>query len=104
MTDDYPIRIFVSKIEKRIIFKVKTGCYPELLMLETMKLLGSTKSEINKDRNGKNVPYLEILEVVLVHYNIVNNDFQHDSRVLYIFVPNKSFGYLLSILPKNFIF
>ena len=69
-----------------------------------MKLLGSTKSNITKDKNGENVPHLEITEVVLVHCNIVNNDYQHDSRVLYTFIPDKSFGQLLDISPKNFIF
>ena len=57
-----------------------------------------------KKNNGKNVPYLEITEVVLVHCNIVNNDYQQDSRVLYTFVPNKSFGSLLDISPSNHIF
>ena len=66
-----------------------------------MKLLGSTKSKITKDENCKNVPHLEITEVVLIHCNIVNNDYQQDSRVLYTFVPNKSFGQLLDISPKN---
>ena len=60
-----------------------------------MKLLGSTENEITKDKNGENVPNLEITEVVLVHCNSFNNDFQQDSRVLYTFVPNKSFGSLL---------
>ena len=69
-----------------------------------MKLLGSTKSKITKDKNGENVPHLEITEAVLIHCNIVNNDYQQDSRVLYTFVPNKSFGQLLDISPKNFIF
>ena len=69
-----------------------------------MKLLGSTKSKITKDENSENVPHLEITEVVLIHCNIVNNDYQQDSRVLYTFVPNKSFGQLLDISPKNFIF
>ena len=69
-----------------------------------MKLLGSTESKITKDKNGENVPHLEITEVVLVHCNIVNNDYQQDSRVLYIFVPNKSFGSLLDISPSNHIF
>ena len=68
-----------------------------------MKLLGSTESKITKDKNGENVPYLEITEVVLLHCNIVNNDYQQDSRVLYTFVPNKSFGHLLDISPKHFI-
>ena len=69
-----------------------------------MKLLGSTKNKITKDKNGENVPHLEITEVVLVHCNIVNHDCQHDSRVLYTFVPNKSFGSLLEISPANHIF
>ena len=59
-----------------------------------MKLLGSTKSKITKD---KNVSHLEITEVVLVHCNIVNNDYQQDSRVLYTVVPNESFRQLLDI-------
>ena len=69
-----------------------------------MKLLGSTKSKITKDENGENVSHLEIIEVVLMHCNIVNSDYQQDLRVLYIFVPNKYFGQLLDISPKNFTF
>ena len=69
-----------------------------------MKLLGSTENKITKDKNGENVPHLEITEVVLVHCNIVNNDYQQDSRVLYAFVPNKPFGSLLEISPKSHIF
>ena len=69
-----------------------------------MKLLGSTKNKITKDKNGENVLHLEITEVVLVHCNIVNNDYQQDSRVLYTFVPNKPFGSLLEISPTNHIF
>ena len=69
-----------------------------------MKLLGSTKNKINKDKNRKNVPHLEITEVELVYCDIVNNDYQQDSRVLYTFVPNKPFGSLLEISPTNHIF
>ena len=69
-----------------------------------MKLLGSTKNKITKNKNGENVPHLDITEVVLVHCNIVNNDYQQDSRVLYTFVPNKPFGSLLEISPTNHIF
>ena len=68
-----------------------------------MKLLGSTENKITKDKNGENVPHLEITEVVLVHCNIVNNDYQQDSRVLYTFVSNKTFGSLLEISPANHI-
>ena len=67
-----------------------------------MKLHGNTKSQITKDENGENVPYLEITEVVLVHYNIVNNYHQQNSRVLYTFIPNELFCQLLDISPKNF--
>ena len=69
-----------------------------------MKLLGSTENIITKDKNGENVPHLEITEVILVHCNIVNNGYQQDSRVLYTFVPNKSFSSLLEISPTNHIF
>ena len=59
------------------------------------------KLKITKDKNGENVPHFEITEVVLVHCDIVNNDYQQDSRVLYTFVPNKPFGSLLEISPTN---
>ena len=60
-----------------------------------MKLLQSTKSKITKDKDGKNLPHLKITEVVLIHCQSVNNDCQHDSRVLYTLIPKKSFGLLL---------
>ena len=69
-----------------------------------MKLLGSTEYKITKDKNGENMPHLEITELVLVHCNIVNNDYQQDWRVLYTFVPNKPFGSLLVISPANHFF
>ena len=103
-TDERSIQIYVNKIENRITFKIKDGYSLDLLRKETMKLLGSTENKITKDKNGENVPHLEITEVVLVHCNMVNNDYQHDSRVLYTFVPNKSFGSLLDISPSNHIF
>ena len=102
--DKPSVQIYVNKIENRVIFKIKNGYSLELLTPETMKLLGSTKNKITKDKNGENVPHLEITEVVLVHCNIVNNDYQQDSRVLYTFVPNKPFGSLLEISPTNHIF
>ena len=80
------------------------GYYLELLTPEMMKLLGNTKNKITKHKNGEIVPHLEITELLLVHCNIVNNDYQHDSRVLYTFVPSKSFCQLLDIPPKKFIF
>ena len=68
-----------------------------------MKLLGNTKNKISKDKNFENVPHLETAQVVLVHCNIVNNDYQQDSRVLYMFVPNEPFGSLLEISPTNHV-
>ena len=69
-----------------------------------MEFLGSIENEITKDKNGENVPQIEITEVVLVYCNIFNNDYQQDSRVMYTFVPNKPFGSLLEISPTNHIF
>ena len=83
---------------------IKTEYYLQLLTPETMKLLGSTENKISKDKNGENVPHLEVTKVVLVHCNIVNNDDQQDSRDLYTFVPNKPIGNLLEVSPKNHIF
>ena len=85
--DNRSIRIFVNKIENRTTFKIKTGYYLELLTPETANLLGSTESKITKDKHGDNVPHLEIVELVLVHCNLVNNDYQQDSRILYTLVP-----------------
>ena len=95
-TIDHSIRIYTNRIELTY--------FLEPLTPETMKLLGSTKSKITKDENRKNVPYLQITEVALMHCNVVNNGYQQSSRVLYIFVTNKSFGQLLDISPENFIF
>ena len=102
------MRIYTNKIENRITFKIKRGYYLEFLTTETMKLLRSTKGKILKNKNGENVPYLEIAEVALIHFNnvnnSVNNSYQQNSRVLYTFVPNKSFSQLLDISSKNFTF
>ena len=103
-TDNPSVHIYVNKIENRVAFRIKDGYSLELSVPETMKLLGITKNKITKDKNGENVLHLEITEVVLVHCDIINNDYQQDSRVLYTFVPNKSFGSLLEISPTNHIF
>ena len=75
-TNNPPIRIYISKIENRITFRIKIRSYLELLTPKTIKLLGSTKSKITKDENGENVLHLEITEILSVHCNIVNNDHQ----------------------------
>ena len=103
-TDKLSVQIYVNKIENRVTFKIKDGYSLELLTPETMKLLGSTKNKITKDKNGENVPHLEITEVALVHCNIVNNDYLQDSKGLYTFVPNKPFDSRLEISPTNHIF
>ena len=103
-TDKPSIQIYVNKTENSITFKIKNGYSLQLLSFETMKLLGSTRNKITKDKNGENVPHLEIAEVVLVHCNVTNNDYQQDSRVLYIFVQNKPFDSLLETSPTNHIF
>ena len=69
-----------------------------------MKLLSSTKDTIDIHKNSENVPRLENVEVVLVHFNLVNNSYQQASRVLFIFVPNKQYGQLISISPHSLIF
>ena len=74
--DNRPMRIYVNRIENRITFKIKSGYYLELLTPETMNLLGSAESKITNEKNGENVPHLEIVELVLVHCNLVNNDYQ----------------------------
>ena len=100
--DNLSIKTYVNKIENRITFKIKNEYYLELLTRETMKLLGSTESKITKYQNDENVPHLENTEVILVHCNLVNNDYQQN--MLCTFVPNKPFGSLLEILPKSHTF
>ena len=91
LTENPPVPIYPNKIKNRIVFKIKTSYKLELLTPETMKLLGSTKKVVDKDKNGENVPKLEIVEVVLVHCNLVKNDYQHTSKVLFTFVPNNKY-------------
>ena len=69
------MQIYVNKIENRVTFQSKNGYSLELLTLETMKLLESTENKITKDKNGVNVPHLEITKVVLIHCDIVDKDY-----------------------------
>ena len=101
IADNPPIKIYVSKIKNRIVFKIKTGCKLELLTKETMQLLGSSKKDIDKNKDGEIVPRLETAEVVLVHCNLVNNSYQQASKVLFTFLPNKQFGQLITITPHS---
>ena len=101
VTDNPSIRTYLNKIKDIITFDRK---WSRNLPPETMKLLESIKIKINKDKNGENVCHLQISEVVLINCNIVNNDYLQDSRFLCTFDPNKSFGQLLDISPKNLYF
>ena len=103
MNENPPVQIYPNKIKNRIAFKVKTGYKPELLSVDTMKLLGSTKKDVVRDKDGEDVPKLESVEVVLVHCNSVNNNYQQASKVLFNFVPNKQFGQLINIAPHLLI-
>lgn len=94
----------ISTKFNRVTFKIKTGNYLEILTPETMKILRSTKIKITKDKNGENVPQLELTEVILVNCNIFSNQYQHDSKALCAVVTNKPFGQLLNISPSNRIY
>ena len=101
LTENPPIQIYPNKIKNRIVFRIKTGYKLDLLTPETMKLLGSTKKDVDSDKNSENVPKLESVEVVLVHCNFDKNDYQRTSKVLFSFVPNKQFGQLINISPHS---
>ena len=88
-------------VQNRIFFSIKMGYKLELLTPETMKLLESGKKDVDKYKDGENVPKLESVEVVLVHSNLVKNDYQHTSNVLFTFVPNKHFGQLINVSPDS---
>ena len=98
--ENAPILIYANTINNRIVFKIKSGYKLELLSKEIMKLLGSPKDIIDSDKNSENVPRLENFEVVLVHYNLVNNSYQQASRVLFTFVPTKPYGQLITSTPQ----
>ena len=101
LTENSLIQICPNKIKDRIVFKIKTGYKLELLTPETMKLLGSTKKDVNSDKNSEKILKLESVEVVLVQCNLVKNDYQDTSKVLFSFVPNKQFGQLINISPNT---
>ena len=97
LAENPPVQIYPNKIKNRIVFKVKTGCKLELLSSETMKLLGSTKKDVDQDKDREDTPKLESVEVVLVHFNLLSNNYQQASKVLLTAGPNKQFGQLISI-------
>ena len=85
-------------------FKIKDGYRLELGTTEIMKLFGSTKKLIDKTKNGEHVPILEAVEVVIVQCNLVEDQYQQKSEILYISTPNKSDAYLLNVEPSNLVF
>ena len=97
MTENPPIQIHPNKIKNRIAFKIETGYKLEFLTPETVKLLGTAKKDVNSDKNSENVPKSESFEVALVHCNLVKNNYQHTSKVLFSFVLNKQFWQLINI-------
>ena len=101
LNENPPAQIYGNKIKNRIVFKIKTTYKLGLLTPETKKLLESTKKHAQKDKDGEIVPKLESAEVVLVHCNLVKNDYKHTSKVLFSFVPNKQLGQLINISPHS---
>ena len=101
LTKNPPVQIYQNKVKNRIVFKIKTGYKLELLTPETMKLSGSSKKDVDKDKDGENVPKLESVEVFLVHCNLVKNEYQHTLKVLLTFVSNKEFVQLINISPNS---
>ena len=100
--EDSPILMYTNKVRNRLNFKIKTGYKLELLNKETQKLLGDGPL-IDKDKNSKNVPQLDQVEYVLLHCNLVQNDYLQNSKLLYEFVPDKRFGQLISVKHPVFI-
>ena len=98
LTNILHIHVYINKINKRLAFKIKDGYKLELQTPETMKLFGSTKKLIDKTKNG------EKIEVVLLQCNLVDNQYQQKSEVIYTFLSNKCYAYLLNIEPSNLVF
>ena len=99
--DNPPAQIYMNKIKNKIVFKIKTGYKLDLLTKETVKLLESSKQDIDQNKNGEIVPRLETVEVVLVYCNLVDNNYQQASKVLFTFVQIKQFGQLITITPHS---
>ena len=101
IADNPTVKIYVDKIKNRIVFKIKTGYKLELLSEETMQLLESSKKDVDQNKDGEDEQKLESLEVVSVHYNLVDNNYQQASKALFTFVPSKQFGQLITITPHS---
>ena len=101
VADNPPVQIYVNKIKNRIVFKINTGYKLELLTKVAMQLLGSSKKDIDNNKDGEIVPRLGTVEVVLIHCNLVNNSYQQASKIFFTFVPNKQFSQLIAITPHS---
>ena len=99
-----PIHVYMNRINNRLVFKTKDGYRLELQTPETMKLFCSTKKSIGKTKIGEDVSSFQVVEIVLVQCNLVDNQYQQKSEVLYTFTPNKSYAYLLNVEPSNLVF
>ena len=99
-----PVHVYINRINNRLVFEIKDGYKLELQMPETMELFSSTKKLIDKIKNGEKGPSLEVAEVVIVQCNLVDNQYQQKSEVLYTFTPNKSYTHLLNVEPNNLVF
>ena len=99
-----PIHVYISRMNKRLEFKIKDGYKLELQTPETMKLFGSIKRLIDKTKSGENVTCLEVVEVVSVQCNLLDNQYQQMSGVLYTFTPSKSYAYLLNVEPSYLVY
>ena len=101
LTGNPLVQIYVNRIKNKIVFK-KTGYKIELLTLKQWNCKEAQKKDVDKDKDGENLPKLESVEFVLVHCNLVENDYQDTSKVLFACVPNKQFGQLINISAHSF--
>ena len=97
------MQIYANKIRNKTVFEIKRSYKLELSFPKTMRLIGSAKKDKDQDKDEEDVPRLESAEVVLVHYNLVNNNYQQASKVIFTFVPNKQFGQLITNGPHSLI-
>ena len=98
------INIYISRINNGLVFEIKDGYKLELQTPETMKIFCSTKKSIDKTKNGEKLPRLKVVKVVLVQSNLVDNQYQQKSEVLYTFTPNTFYAYLLNVEPSIWVF
>ena len=104
IADNYAVHIYVDKIKNRIVFKINTGYKLELLSPETVKLLGSSKKDVDYDKDGEDVPKLESVEVVLVYCNLVNNNYQQASKILFTFIYYYCTSFIKNVKYNKYIY